>query len=160
MFNLFSKKKIEEVWLNPVKGEVIPIDQVEDEVFSSKMMGDGFAVRPESNNVFSPLDGTIMKVFKTKHALLIKGSTGLEVIVHVGLDTVELGGEGFEVHVAKDQKVKAGDKLITADLAFIQSKGKPITSLVVITNMELVHEFDVIYGALGEKEDVCKITRA
>lgn len=158
MFNLFKKNK--ETWKNPVKGEIIPITEVPDEVFSSKMMGDGFGVKPEDDRIYSPLNGKVIKVFKTKHALLIHGDSGLEVIVHIGLGTVELKGEGFQIHVEEGQHVEAGTHIATADMAYIQSQEKSIVSPVIITNMEMVKAMDITYGTAEAGTEVCNITKA
>ena len=97
MFNFFKKEEFKIV--APVSGELIPLSQVPDQVFSTKMMGDGFAVIPGSNRVVAPLSGSLETVFPTGHAVGIKTKDGIECIVHIGLDTVELNGEGFNVLV-------------------------------------------------------------
>ncbi len=155
MFKLFKKK--ETTWLSPVQGKIIPMEEVPDDVFSSKMMGDGFAFIPEDNKVYSPLSGEVMLVFKTKHALVIKDPAGYEVIVHIGIGTVELKGEGFDIHVEVGDQIDAGTLLATVDFDFIQSKEKSIISPVIITNMEVVKSFEVTYGDTKEKTEICKI---
>ncbi len=138
----FLKKENKEL-LSPAKGKIIPITEVNDPVFAGKMMGDGYAVIPESSTMVSPCDGEIVQVFKTKHAIIIRSNDGLEIIFHVGLDTVALKGEGFDVKVTDGQKVKAGDVLMIVDLAYLQEQGKDIVTPVVITNMDIIESMKV-----------------
>ncbi|NLJ18298.1 PTS glucose transporter subunit IIA [Globicatella sulfidifaciens] len=126
------------------KGEVLPITEVNDEVFSQKMMGDGYAVNPSTNTVVSPVDGTIQSVFPTKHAIGIKTASGIEVLIHLGIDTVELEGEGFETFVEEGQEVIAGDKIAEMDLASIKKAGKDTTIMVVFTNLTENQDFELI----------------
>ena len=115
-------------------GEVISLEQVKDPVFSQKMMGDGFAVEPANGNIVSPVSGTVSSIFPTKHALGLVTEAGLEVLVHIGLDTVSLEGKPFTVHVAEGQKVAVGDLLVTADLDAIRAAGRETSTIVVFTN--------------------------
>lgn len=117
-----------------VDGEVRPITDVKDPVFAGKMMGDGFIVEPENGNIFSPVSGIVTSVFPTKHAFGLLTDNGLEVLVHIGLDTVALNGVPFSVKVAEGQRVKAGDLLVVADLAAIESAGRETTVIVAFTN--------------------------
>ncbi len=144
MFKLFKGKKKELV--SPAKGRIIPMDQVEDEVFAAKMMGDGFAVIPEEGAIVSPCNGVVVNVFKTKHAVIIRDEFGLELILHVGLDTVKLKGEGFDVKVIENQQVKKGDLLLNVDLAFLKEKNISAVTPVVITNMAIIKSLDVTTG--------------
>ena len=125
----------------PANGELIPIDQVQDEVFSQKMMGEGFAVIPENGEVASPVSGTIVSVFPTKHAIGIKTEDEIEVLLHMGIDTVNLGGDAFEIKVHEGEKVKAGKIVATADLAMIQEAGKLTTMIVVFTNGDKIENY-------------------
>lgn len=118
----------------PLTGEIKSITDVPDPVFSQKMMGDGFAIEPTEGIVESPVDGEIVQVFHTKHAVGIKSNEGVEVLIHVGLETVSLKGEGFEAHVSEGQKVNKGDKLLTFDLNYIKENAKSTITPVVITN--------------------------
>ena len=126
------------------KGDVLPITEVNDDVFSQKMMGDGYAVNPSTNTVVSPVDGTIQSVFPTKHAIGIKTASGIEVLIHLGIDTVELKGEGFEIFVEEGQEVIAGDKIAEMDLASIKKAGKETTIMVVFTNLTENQDFEFI----------------
>ena len=139
-------------------GEVIAISDVKDPVFSQKMMGDGFAVEPENGNIYSPVAGTITSIFPTKHALGLLTDSGLEVLVHIGLDTVSLEGKPFEVHVAKGQKVAAGDLLVTADLEAIKAAGRETSTVVVFTNAQAIKSVTVeTFGKVAVKTVVAKV---
>lgn len=135
---LFSKKNKNITFVSPVKGQLIPLEKVQDAVFSQKMMGDGFAIEPSAESVVSPVDGKISSIFPTKHALMIATDTGLEVMIHLGLDTVELNGEPFEIFVKSGDKIQQGQKLASMDLEQIRAKGKLTTVLVIISNMDQV----------------------
>ncbi|MGT2637198.1 PTS transporter subunit IIBC [Streptococcus ratti] len=115
-------------------GEVIPITEVHDPVFSQKMMGDGFAVEPENGNIYAPVSGLVTSVFPTKHALGLLTDQGLEVLIHVGLDTVALNGAPFSAKVKDGQRVEAGDLLLVADLEAIKSADRETTIIVAFTN--------------------------
>lgn len=125
----------------PANGELIPIDQVQDEVFSQKMMGEGFAIVPENGEIASPVSGTIVSVFPTKHAIGIKTEDEIEVLLHMGIDTVNLGGDAFEIKVREGEKVKAGKIVATADLAMIEEAGKMTTMIVVFTNGDKMENY-------------------
>lgn len=116
-------------------GELVNISQVPDEVFSSKMMGDGFAMKTTDGIILSPVEGTIVTVFPTKHAVAINSVDGREVLIHLGVDTVNLKGEGFETFVEENQKVKVGDKLVKMDIDFIEKNAKSSMPIVVFTNL-------------------------
>lgn len=129
MFNFFKKEEFKIV--APISGELIPLAQVPDQVFSAKMMGDGFAVIPSSNTVVAPLSGTLESVFPTGHAVGIKTKDGIECIVHIGLDTVELNGEGFKTLVSQGGKIKAGQPMIEFDKEALEAKGYNVVTMVV-----------------------------
>ena len=136
--NAVQFKGITEEVYSVADGQVVALEQVKDPVFSQKMMGDGFAVEPENGNIVSPVSGTVSSVFPTKHALGIVTEAGLEVLVHIGLDTVSLEGKPFTVHVAEGQKVAAGDLLVTADLDAIRAAGRETSTIVVFTNGDVI----------------------
>lgn len=139
-------------------GEVIAISDVKDPVFSQKMMGDGFAVEPENGNIYSPVAGTVTSIFPTKHALGLLTDNGLEVLVHIGLDTVSLEGKPFEVHVVEGQKVAAGDLLVTADLEAIKAAGRETSTVVVFTNAQAIKSVTVeTFGKVAVKTVVAKV---
>lgn len=134
--NLFQKKvktQTEEIY-SPLTGEVISLAEVPDPVFSNKMMGDGIAIIPKEGRLVSPVEGEIVQVFPTKHAIGIKSARGVEILIHVGLETVDLKGEGFETFVKEGQSVKVGDVLSTFDIHFLESKNKEIVTPIIITN--------------------------
>ena len=124
-------------------GEVINIEDVKDPVFSQKMMGDGFAVEPENGHIVSPVAGKVTSVFPTKHALGLVTDNGLEVLVHIGLDTVSLEGKPFEVKVSEGQTVAAGDLLVEADLDAIRAAGRETSTIVVFTNADAIKSVKV-----------------
>lgn len=128
----FLKKPSNEV-AAPVSGTCIRIEEVPDPVFSAKMMGDGFAVIPESDTVVAPMTGEIAMVAETKHAFGMKTKSGIELLVHIGLDTVNLNGEGFTVLAEQGSKVKAGDPVIRFDRTGMEAKGLKTTTMVVFT---------------------------
>lgn len=113
----------EEILYSPAKGEVLPIDQAADPAFASKAMGDGVAVNPEEGTIFAPADGKISLVFPTKHAIGITLDSGAELLIHAGIDTVKMEGEGFEDFVKTGDRVKKGDKLIHFDTKLVEKKG-------------------------------------
>ncbi|SHG01536.1 glucose-specific PTS transporter subunit IIBC [Ornithinibacillus halophilus] len=120
----------------PIKGRLLPITEVPDQVFSGKMMGDGFAIEPTDNMIVSPVDGEIVNVFPTKHAIGIQSDSGREILIHFGIDTVKLQGEGFEVFVQEGDKIKAGQKLMTVDLDYIKTNVPSIITPIVFTNLQ------------------------
>ena len=139
-------------------GQVVALEQVKDPVFAQKMMGDGFAVEPANGNIVSPVSGTVSSIFPTKHALGIVTEPGLEVLVHIGLDTVSLEGKPFTVHVAEGQKVVAGDLLVTADLDAIRAAGRETSTVVVFTNGDAIKSVKLEKtGSLAAKTAVAKV---
>ena len=135
MFNFLKKEKNTVKTLTaPVDGKVIDLSEVDDPVFAQKMMGEGIAIIPEGNIVAAPADGTIVLIPETRHAFGIKLADGLELLVHIGLDTVNLGGEGFSALVDVNTEVKAGDPIIKVDTDFVKSKGISLTTPMIIMN--------------------------
>jgi glucose-specific phosphotransferase system IIA component len=132
MFGLFKAKK--QMVLSPVDGDIVKLEEVPDEVFSAKLAGDGIAIMPRSNTFVAPVSGVVTKIFSTNHAFSIRTSSGLEVLVHIGLDTVELNGEGFKRLVEEGTKVSKGKPIISADLAYIEKQGKPIITPIVVNH--------------------------
>ncbi|WP_251716801.1 sucrose-specific PTS transporter subunit IIBC [Lactobacillus agrestimuris] len=124
----------DEIIASPVDGTPESLTKVNDQVFSAKLMGDGAAIIPSDNNIYSPVSGTITIAYETKHAYGIKSDDGAEVLIHIGLDTVNLKGQHFESFVKQGQRVKKGDKLGTADMAALKEAGYDTTVMVVITN--------------------------
>ena len=133
---------------SPVKGTEIPLSEVKDEVFSKNIVGKGAAVIPSEGKVYSPVDGTVASVFDTKHAIGLVSEEGVEVLIHVGLDTVELGGQHFTAHVAQDDKVTKGQLLLEFDMDAIKAAGYDIVTPVVISNTDSY--LDVLAADAGE----------
>ncbi|MGL4382778.1 MAG: PTS sugar transporter subunit IIA [Bacilli bacterium] len=119
-----------------LSGEILPITECEDPVFAQKIMGDGYLIIPSDNFVLAPCNGVIKTVFPTKHAIGMTSSNGDDIIIHVGLDTVSLNGEGFKALVKDGDKVVAGQKLLEVDFALIKDKVPSIATPVVISNLE------------------------
>lgn len=133
MFNLF-KKPVHCDILAPVDGVSLPLEEVSDPVFAQKMMGEGIAFRFEGDQIVSPLTGTVLLVAETRHAVGIKGANGVEVLLHIGMDTVELHGEGLEVFVKPGEKVTAKDPLVHIDRTLMEQKQIDLTTMIVVTN--------------------------
>ena len=153
-----SYKGVTEAIETVAEGEVIKLEDVKDPVFSQKMMGDGFAVEPENGKIYSPVAGTVTSVFPSKHAIGLVTDNGLEVLVHIGLETVSLEGKPFEVHVSEGQKVAAGDLLVTADLEAIKEAGRETSTIVVFTNAAAIKSVTVEkLGQASAKTVVAKV---
>ncbi|WP_207744148.1 glucose-specific PTS transporter subunit IIBC [Romboutsia sp. 1001713B170131_170501_G6] len=135
-----------------VNGELMDISQVPDEVFSTKLMGDGFAIKSNDGEIYSPVNGTVGVVFPTKHAVIIESENGREVLIHLGIETVKLEGKGFEVFVEVGQKVKAGDKLVKMDLDYIEKNATSTISPVVFTNLGPDEKISIKEGPIKAKE--------
>ena len=156
--NTVQFKGLTEEVYSVADGQVVALEQVKDPVFAQKMMGDGFAVEPANGNIVSPVSGTVSSIFPTKHALGLVTEAGLEVLVHIGLDTVSLEGKPFTVHVAEGQKVAAGDLLVTADLDAIRAAGRETSTVVVFTNAEAIKSVKLEQtGSLAAKTAVAKV---
>ncbi|WP_028986262.1 glucose-specific PTS transporter subunit IIBC [Thermicanus aegyptius] len=126
----------EEAIAAPITGEVLPLSEVPDQVFSQKLMGDGFAIMPTEEIVVSPVDGEIATFFPTKHAIGIVSKEGREILIHVGIDTVKLNGQGFEPLVAEGDKVKKGQPLLKVDLEYVKKNAPSIITPVILTNLK------------------------
>lgn len=156
--NTVHYKGVTEEVYSVADGQVVALEQVKDPVFAQKMMGDGFAVEPANGNIVSPVSGTVSSIFPTKHALGIVTEAGLEVLVHIGLDTVSLEGKPFTVHVAEGQKVGAGDLLVTADLDAIRAAGRETSTVVVFTNGDAIKSVKLEQtGSLAAKTAVAEV---
>ncbi|MBO0472157.1 PTS glucose transporter subunit IIA [Enterococcus ureasiticus] len=142
------------------KGNYIPLENVPDEVFSTKMMGDGFAIDSIDGTVFAPVNGTITTIFPSKHAIGIKTANGIEVLVHMGIDTVSLAGRGFELFVKVGDKVSIDTKIAQMDLDYIHSQGKESMIVVVITNMDRVLTLSGLRDLEGQHQAGTLLERA
>lgn len=132
----FQRNK--EEFCSPMTGKLVPLGQVPDQVFSQKLLGDGFAIEPADGKVYAPLSGTLSVVFPTKHAYGIQTKDGIELLLHLGIDTVELQGAGFRSVVRQGDKVKQGDLLCEMDLQAIQQAGKHTVCPILFTSGEAV----------------------
>lgn len=151
------KGEVEEI-LTVATGQALPIDQVADPVFAQKMMGDGYAIEPVSGEIYAPVTGVVTSVFPTKHAVGLLSDKGLEVLVHVGLDTVALNGATFSAKVTDGQRVTAGDLLLVADLEAIKSAGRETTTVVVFTNTAEIQSVSLEnLGQVAAKQVVAKV---
>lgn len=136
----------------------MPIEKVADPVFSEKMMGDGYGVKPTTGEVYSPVVGTVTSVFPSKHAIGILTDGGLEVLVHMGIDTVELNGEPFTSHVKEGDKVTSESLLSTMDLKALAEAGKDDVVVVVLTNMNKVKDYTLSHqGPTSAKVKIGKV---
>lgn len=150
----FKKKEEEKEVLATQNGKVVNLEEVPDEVFAQKMLGDGVAIIPESDDIHSPVDGTIVQVSDTLHAYGIQTEDGLDILVHIGVNTVELKGEGFESLVKEGDKVKTGDIIAKADLDFIKSKNYETYTPILVTNFDEVRSFSKNLGLAKAGETV------
>ena len=156
--NTVQFKGLTEEVYSVADGQVVALEQVKDPVFAQKMMGDGFAVEPANGNIVSPVSGTVSSIFPTKHALGLVTEAGLEVLVHIGLDTVSLEGKPFTVHVAEGQKIAVGDLLVTADLDAIREAGRETSTIVVFTNADAIQSVKLEQtGSLAANTVVAKV---
>ncbi|RKD72923.1 PTS system IIA component (Glc family) [Sinobaca qinghaiensis] len=136
-----SKSEPKEVMIKaPATGRFVDLKDVPDPTFSEKMMGEGFAVEPSEGRIVSPVKGKIVQVFPTKHAVGIKSDEGLDVLIHIGLETVALNGEGFTTHVSEGDKVNPGDLLVEFTLADIKEKAKSLITPVVFTEGDQIQD--------------------
>lgn len=149
--------KPEMVFACPVKGEVIPVSEVKDEVFASKGMGDGVGIIPSEGKVYAPFDAVVEAVFPTGHAVGLS-EDGVEVLIHIGINTVELDGKGFKVHVQQGTQVKKGDLLVTFDKKFIEEQGYDTTVIFILTDMGDRQKMEIVSGKeLDTLETVIKV---
>lgn len=119
----------------PIDGKIIPLTEVPDQVFAQGMMGQGIAIAPTGNTVYSPIDGKIVSIFPTKHAIGLVTDTGVEILIHVGVDTVKLKGQGFDQLTEDGQVVKRGDALLKIDLAYIEANAPSSIIPIIFTNL-------------------------
>lgn len=131
-FNIFKKQKLQ--IFSPVQGKILSLDQVPDPVFSEKMMGEGVAIMPSGGNIHSPIDGSVILVADTKHAIGIRSKDGTEILIHIGLETVSLNGVGFNTHVKIGDSVSIGQLLVDVDWTYLKKHAESIITPIVITN--------------------------
>ncbi|SDN39097.1 PTS sugar transporter subunit IIA [Alkalicoccus daliensis] len=153
---LFGKEKKQDVEMpeadgkdilvSPVNGEVVPLSEVPDPTFAEKMMGDGVAVKPTSGTIVAPITGEVMQLFPTKHAVGIKTVNGVEILLHIGIETVNMQGEGFKAFVKEGDRVAVGDKLIEFDMDMVNEKAESTITPVIVTNGDIVSTIDKVEG--------------
>ncbi|WP_438444037.1 PTS sugar transporter subunit IIA [Gorillibacterium sp. sgz5001074] len=134
--NWLKQKNTKLEILSPLTGESVPLELVPDDAFAGKHMGDGVAIEPSQGVLTAPFDGTVAHLIQTKHALILEHESGLQLLVHIGINTVALKGEGFRAMVGTGDKVWAGQPLIEFDMDFIRAKGFPLITPVVLANGE------------------------
>lgn len=147
---------------SPLKGEFIPLDKVPDKTFAEEILGTTLAIHPSGDSVVSPFDGAVVMVYPTKHAIGLKSGTGVEVLIHIGLETVNLGEKHFDVKVEQGEIVKKGQELITFDRQRITDEGYNIATLIIVTNgdqFEKIDKIDFDQGHSIEKTDDIIIAR-
>ena len=132
MFGVKGSSRV--IFNSPLKGKVLPLSEVDDKVFSSGLMGQGVAVEPAVGETYAPIDGKVTVLMPSKHAIGITTDDGIELLIHIGIDTVELGGEGFVSHVKQGDRINRGDRLVSFDMDAIKKAGKPCIVIVVVTN--------------------------
>ena len=153
-----KKQTSEQEIKSPMNGTVIPLSEVPDAVFSSEMLGKGFGVEPSEGKAYAPVDGEVTTVFDTKHAIGLMSKHGVELLIHIGMDTVKLNGKGFDVKVKTGDQVKAGDLLAEFDMDLIKGEGYPVTTAVVVTNTDDCKEIgEVRTGAATKDTEVLTV---
>lgn len=160
MFDFLKKKKqLELIIGSPVKGKAVPLSSVNDPTFSEGMLGQGIAICPEDSKIYAPADGTIGMVFNTLHAVSLTTKEGVEILIHIGLDTVKMNGEGFKGYVKAGDTVKKGDLLLEVDLDKVKAAGYDTITLMLICNTD---DYAAVNGLDGKDvqagDDVIIIT--
>ncbi|WP_336163765.1 PTS glucose transporter subunit IIA [Fusobacterium polymorphum] len=160
LFDIFKKKeKIIVTIYSPINGKVIKLKEVPDEAFAQKMVGDGCAIEPDKGSICSPIEGQLMNIFPTNHAIIFETIDGLEMIVHFGIDTVKLDGKGFQ-KLREPGPIKVGDEIVKYNLDEIKDNVPSTRSPIIINNMEKVEKIEVL--SLGKivkiGEPIMKVT--
>lgn len=144
----FLKKKDKGIEIgSPVKGKAVPISQVSDPTFGEEILGKGVAIQPEDGKIYAPADGTIEMLFDTKHAVSMTTTEGVELLVHIGLDTVALKGEHFTAHKGNGDAVKKGDLLISIDLEAVKAAGYDVITPMVVCNTSDYQTVEAVTGS-------------
>ncbi|WP_238902932.1 PTS glucose transporter subunit IIA [Clostridium sp. YIM B02506] len=157
--NIDKKQELESIY-SPLNGRLVKLSEVNDETFSSELMGKGIAIEPSNGRVVSPVNGTVEVLFNTKHAVAIKSDNGAEILIHVGIDTVELEGKYFKSHINQGDRVEAGDLLVEFDGKAIKDEGYDIVTSIIITNTTSYSEIRASeQEKIKEKEVLINIVR-
>lgn len=144
MNRFFSRgKRTEVTLLAPLSGSILPLSQVPDPVFSQEMMGKGIAIQPTEGLLVAPLEGVVAHLFPTHHAILMKSDNGLDILMHIGIDTVKANGNGFAPFVSTGSRVKAGEPLLSFDLDILSEAGYPLVTPVIIANPERITDMQL-----------------
>lgn len=155
---LKQKKYKKDVVYSPLSGTIIPLEDVNDSVFSSKMMGEGFAIEPDDGKVYSPINGKVVALFPTNHAIGIENEYGIQLIIHVGINTVELNGYGFQASVNQGDTVEIGDLLLSTNFRKIP-KEYELTTMVVIENSSDFNLKLVKTGKVSVGDEILQVSR-
>lgn len=143
---LSNKTKYQSLDINsPLSGQSVPLDHVPDKAFASKQMGEGLAIDPTEGILIAPFDGVVIYLIQSKHALILEHESGLQLLIHIGINTVALKGEGFHSHIRSGETVIAGQKLITFDVNFIREAGYELITPIVIANGEIAPDVACSY---------------
>lgn len=154
MLNPFKIPRYELI-KSPFDGDIINLSQVNDKAFSAKLLGDGFAVIPSSNTCVAPCDGKVIHIFPTNHAFVLQSKNNLEILVHIGIDTVNLKGQGFKRYVNVGEFVIKNQLIMDVDFKYIKDSGYDIVTPVVVINMEKVKKMNI---DLKDKEKTLKVS--
>lgn len=152
----FLKRKVRDVYA-PVDGKIVTLESVNDDVFSSKMVGDGVAIMPVTGHFTAPIDGVVSKIFSTNHAYSIKNDKDLEIMVHIGLETVSLEGKGFTRVANEGDVVKAGDVIIETDLNYIQAHAKDIITPIIVTDASDAKEINKNFSVVKSQDKIMEV---
>lgn len=145
---------------SPMKGECVVLSEVSDPTFGEGIIGPGVAIRPEAGEVYAPVDGVVSTLFPTGHAVAITSSDGVEILIHVGLDTVKLNGEFFDIRATQDQQVKKGDLLVVTDIEKIRAAGYDVITPVVICNGTDFAEVTPLHGkSVNAGDDIISLKK-
>lgn len=158
MFEIFKKKKQEEFYA-PCSGKIISITEVNDLVFSQKLLGDGFAIIPDNTKIYAPLAGRVTNIFPTKHAINIKSNSGIDYLIHIGIDTVELQGEPFSICVKENDVVTSETLLVDVDFEKIIKSGRDTSVIVVFPEKNQFSDLIIDNGRIDNGNLCGKITR-
>ena len=155
--NLFKRKDYTEIY-SPTDGTILPIEEVPDEVFSQRIVGDGFAIKPKDNKIYSPVSGEVIVLFPTLHGIAIRTESGLEVLIHVGINTMSIGDDIFTSSIEVGDRVEKGDLLVTFKKELLESHSDSLITPVVVTNMDIVEKIVIDdYGLKSKGKLIGKI---
>lgn len=152
MLKLFKRSKTLEI-LSPMSGRILALEDIEDRGFSEKTLGDGIAIELTDGKVIAPFDGEITSSYKSNHCLVIRSKDGIELLIHIGMDTIKLKGKGFTQHVSIMDRVNQGDTILEVDLDFLREKKMSLVSPVIISNIGRIESLKKLDGKVKKGED-------